>query len=543
MPPPTDTAAASEPVRLDHQFSLDQDALASSLTVMAGAPSLLHRLQRGRPVSVAVLGASVAQSGGCYDRAKRCHDWSRGAKRGFIVRFMELLNRTWPQAHSLKNSATDATPPQMLLDCLYSLVPPSPHLIVLEFGSMGRHVEPVRTELLVRLLLRLPSNPSLVFVTVREWCASSHLGFGHEVPSYGRNQTTRHSQAEAFFEAMCHRYGQSCLSYFRACERGYYAEPQEPNFTRKAIGRDCLHPEKGTHGTAYMTDMLVHWLRQAMLRNDPVTVGRVATSTVAGLPPPLMRSDNLNTAKAALHARSDRCYRFGVPGTTGLQSKSQQKFESVPWRTAHCSSLTQPLERCMDPGPTECPTQTSMRNFQPRGWVYCSRALVDTGDGQLRSSKLSPGTTARVPGATMEFALDTSSQISSRAGGRGVQSLTSRPPLHASVEHVQMRLTYLQSYERHGIVQLTCVRGCTCAEQRIDAHTPPASGRRNESVFAQQKFAVAGRTRRCELRLQLLEETSSGGHMFKVKDLSLGSNDAALLEDAGMATFTTGGLR
>ena len=81
------------------------------------------------------------------------------------------------------------------------------------------------------------------------------------------------------------------------------------------------------------------------------------------------------------------------------------------------------------------------------------------------------------------------------------------------------------------------------AEQRIDAHTPPASGRRNESVFAQQKFTVAGRTRRCELRLQLLEETSSGGHMFKVKDLSLGSNDAALLEDAGMATFTTGGLR
>ena len=95
--------------RLAHNYTLDQAALERSLTHL-GDPRLLQplfqRLQAGRPVTVGVLGASVAQNGGCTSQpGKRCmafrglkplhRMWGeRAPHKGFAVRLLELLNST-----------------------------------------------------------------------------------------------------------------------------------------------------------------------------------------------------------------------------------------------------------------------------------------------------------------------------------------------------------------------------------------------------------------------------------------------------------------
>ena len=58
--------------------------------------------------------------------------------------------------------------------------------------------------------------------------------------------------------------------------------------------------------------------------------------------------------------------------------------------------------------------------------------------------------------------------------------------------------------------------------QRVDAHKTDAH--RNVSVFLQHAFELRGQTSECALQLQILEETSSGGHKFKVRTVTLSTN-------------------
>lgn len=154
-------------------------ALEASLAHLSSAQSLhdssfFQRLRAGKPVSVGVLGASVAQQGGCLEQpGQRCMLSSR---RGYYVRAFKSLNLTWPNAdHQLHNGAVDATPAQMFLSCLLPLLPATgPHLVFLEFGSMARALRGhfAEMEMLVRRLLGLPSRPLLVFTTVPSWSTS-----------------------------------------------------------------------------------------------------------------------------------------------------------------------------------------------------------------------------------------------------------------------------------------------------------------------------------------------------------------------------------
>ena len=85
---------------------LDPDALQRSVARMASPRSLsplFARLSRGEPISFGLIGASVAQNGGCLSQSyKRCFDyrgvsrvkmaWGEPRKRkfkGWAVRFLE----------------------------------------------------------------------------------------------------------------------------------------------------------------------------------------------------------------------------------------------------------------------------------------------------------------------------------------------------------------------------------------------------------------------------------------------------------------------
>ena len=107
---------------------LDNVSLDSGISLL-GQPwaldRLFARLTAGNPVTIGVLGASVAQNAGCLDQGKsRCMSYNGrkgAAKKGWAVRLLEAINATWPHAsHRISNGALDATPVSIASSCLFS---------------------------------------------------------------------------------------------------------------------------------------------------------------------------------------------------------------------------------------------------------------------------------------------------------------------------------------------------------------------------------------------------------------------------------------
>ena len=523
---------------------LDDAALARSLTFLGDARPFIRKLDAGRPVSLGLLGASVGQEGGCIaQRGKRCLTWSgclpewrpanrswrpgkkcrlADQRRGWFVRLLDTINETWPSAsHRLLNGASDAVPAQTFHQCLLSHLPPSPDLILLEFGSMARHLHLQATEALVRRLLALPSSPHLVFLTVRELCPTAHLGFGHPVPDYAPQQKTVHSWAEASFEKLARHYGQSSLSYYHAIAPLFHANAT--NFTRADVAADCLHPSKGRRGSGYMASMLTNWLRAA--RRDAAAATREPARQSDALPPPLHAKLSMEKYTSS----DDHCFGFAphaamhtppiwgthvsAPSTAAWDTDACPPLPPPPpppsrrckaARSRHCISLrrrsnSSSLAQC-----GACPVGEGRPNATldaiPKGWFFCDHALVRRGDLFVRG-KISPGVLSLRPGATLDMRVPPAEV--SRAN----------PCLHKSKD-ARLRLHYLTSYEHMGAAQLSCVGSCACEERRVEALN--AEGR--ASVFEGLELAAHGSLHNCTLRARLLGDSGSVGK-FKIARL------------------------
>ena len=171
-----------------------------------------------------MLGASVGQYGGCLRYKNdpsvgdgRCSSYSNG----YMVQLLTEANKSWPNAgHRLENGAASATPPQNLLGCLFSFLSPLANVIVLEFGSMAGYVELKGVEMIVRTLLSLPSQPALVFLSVRNWCKTKncHHPLGANISHWvrPRQQRSPYSDVERSLLDLCRHYDLSCLSQFDA---------------------------------------------------------------------------------------------------------------------------------------------------------------------------------------------------------------------------------------------------------------------------------------------------------------------------------------
>ncbi len=562
-------ARAPETMRspLGHNYSLDHASLARSL-VHLGDPSRFQRLhadlQAGRPLTVGVIGASVAQNGGCINQpGQRCmfyngrvpvrmEAWNdRRLHKGFAVRLVDLLNATWPRSRpTLVNAAQDATPAQNTLPCLFTHLPRHVGLVVIEFGSLALHLRMTAAEAIVRKLLGIRPPPVIVFLTIRGLCKRTkqqtpetiRYTLGSHWELYTRSDVTAWSRAEQEFGKLCVHYGLSCLSLFEATHDHMLA--RRPGFTLQDVSLDCLHPSLGRFGTDYLFDLLVNWLERGLgLRAEERRLRRgllpaKETGAVASLPDP-MHALNRHPAPDGV------CYTFGERGKK--RSAISQRMANIEWSTAQCrddaprlhdaDALLHDEISCEPVNQTGCPGSSPRRHLAPRpGFGFCDRALGGRGAGK-EGGKISPGTLALMPGARnlalrenqparisclkslacakfgpgalLEFAPDTRVQASGAA----------EDPQYK----VQAGLEYLISYEGMGRSLLRCVRHCSCKEQRLDAHS--TSRVHNESVFVRHFFTIRGASARCSLSLLLLNESSSGGHKFKVRSLFIASGD------------------
>ena len=159
-------------------------------------------------------------------------------------------------------------------------------------------------------------------------------------------------------------------------------------------------------------------------------------------------------------------------------------------------------------------------------WMHC---LVFNG-------KPSPAATALSPGATLLIPLPTdwlpAAPRPEREGSNANAERTISTGAYetdsdeAPVIAFNVTLQYLRSWRDVGQVSLMCVGSCECARQVIDGYV--VDPERNATVFGEFTFPVNYRpitllrpafAPLCALRLRVREETTSGGHLFRVRDV------------------------
>jgi hypothetical protein len=544
---------------------------------MLGFPYALHplfsQLQAGKPITIAVLGASVGQNGGClHQQGKRCMEF-RGKGHtpvGFAVRLLRYINQTWPADHRINNAALDGTGVEHISRCIAGAVAHSgAHLVIAEWGSMALHTTHSlpSIERVARIILSQPSPPVLLHLSVHEWCSQrvtprSLYTVGDVLKGSLRNwiyPDTPWAAVEEESTRVSRHYGHPSLSVHAALAP--HVLSGEAGFSLRDItGDDCLHPVNGRRGVDYVEALLVHWLERARRlwrmahreRRDllqPPRAGRMGGSSV--LPPPLHPSnegtrfdtrcyafvhERMTRASQMIMARAAWCSHSETadPAHEGLQTSvhdavadrladkqllsdvhwsgggASQRAAAACWASEHASCK---LEPSGGKGGRASP-QPQRDKAQAAYEAFVSRPphrWFHCGISLgARRRKISDGVVAVVPGATLRARVD---------------------PIESA--EAEVRLEHLVSYEGMGTVRLECSRGCECHEQLIDAHR--TNGIRNVSVFLSHTFTARAPRRQhaalaerkgkqpmaCELLLTLLERTSSGAHKFKVRSITV----------------------
>ena len=526
--------------------TLDRTTLDRSVRVLGSASSLdplFRRLTAGRPITLGVVGASVAQNGGCLDQdQKRCMFYSgiNGRAKGWAVRLLEHINKSFPHArHAINNSAKDATPVKTYAHCLFSHLPSQVHLVVAEWGSMGNHNHNhlPSIERVAQSLLQLPSKPVVLHFGVHEWCTQKisprelyHTGdelFGRTTSGFVYPDTPW-ARVELESTRVCQHYSQPCISMKEALEP--HALNAQPGFSlRDLTGDDCLHPANGRHGVEYAAQMLTHWFDHALDLWSRATIKRRLR-----LRPWI--------APHALHLENEapstptRCYAFKWGSGDMLWNRNQGlhplewcslqpstafkdrngEGSCTPGMLAHkperdvCASGQILADGAAKDSDRKLMSDIAYGRFMaspPALWFWCPVSLSPV------RRKPSDGVVAVTPGATMLLRVD-AFLLEATNGAEQTQQARGR----IGETGATLLLEHLVSYEGMGRVRVHCQAGCSCKAQTIDAHRLDET--RNTSVFVETPLAVRASARqRCELRLTLLRASSSGAHKFKMRGL------------------------
>ena len=143
-----------------------------------------------------------------------------------------------------------------------------------------------------------------------------------------------------------------------------------------------------------------------------------------------------------------------------------------------------------------------LKVVQSDGWLL----KVDYKDSR-GNLHIKPGYVAKTAGATITF------------------EVNSRFPELPGERSGQLVITSTTSYDGWGTVHVSCVSGCTCDGADIDAMHA-------ERTSLQTLHEVHGVTQHpaCHVRFEVLRNSSSGGHKFKISTLSVQIEDHDLRE-------------
>lgn len=104
-----------------------------------------------------------------------------------------------------------------------------------------------------------------------------------------------------------------------------------------------------------------------------------------------------------------------------------------------------------------------------------------------------------------------------------VNSAVLPPASNASdTAKVMLAVSYLRSYSDVGKARVECIAGCTCESKTLDAKNV-----RPTSELHTERMEI-GPAAVCMLRLTILQETSTGGHKFRLASLAVHKADKVL---------------
>ena len=525
---------------------------------------ILERLRAGLPLKIGVLGASVAMEGGCQERYQphlRCADFDgrhpnarrafqkqfqRPTARGFMLRALDVLNASWPNAeHRIYNAAADGWTAPAQEACLLSGLPMDIDLVFMEFSSIYTDVsaQHAAAERILRRVLRFPSVPAVIMLQVSAWCDKTPSSSPHRTHNDVVEWLKTWERWERPFEMMCLTYGIQCISLRAALVDDVLA--RRPGFLLGDLAADCAHPSDSTFGAQYLGDIVAHHLNASIWRAGSARSLQPTPARVLR-PPVLQRKNSKSGARSWADKKTDqttwRCYQLphrpdrplvgnvswecqgGVCGDWSLQNPLYGKLNKEPledWQLAKWERNNDakkmmrwyPLalqgQSVAKPDLLGCPALRDCVLARGRGasavnghrdvdqrfrqclsgrehWQYCSRTIA------LRSVR-KPGLVSFVPGATLVVELDTTVPS---ATGSGVA-----------------QVHYLASYDGMGRARISCVSGCTCASHIVDALQE-----QNTSVAVVDQFPVSPSP---ACRLHIVNLGSATGELAKWKLLSV----------------------
>ncbi|WIA09726.1 hypothetical protein OEZ85_009106 [Tetradesmus obliquus] len=149
---------------------------------------------------------------------------------------------------------------------------------------------------------------------------------------------------------------------------------------------------------------------------------------------------------------------------------------------------------------------------KPRQWTWQDAAVQD---GTRRYCDhyncYRMGLTANRPGSALTLTVDTSS---------AVQRVAQQPKLYpaAALNKVQLAVLYTQVPRgKLGITRLSCVANCVCGEIEMDGIAADGDG---SAALAAGRTEVTSHPQ-CVIRIEVLDKTSSGGHVFIVQGIAV----------------------
>jgi hypothetical protein len=505
---------------------------------------LFRRLRRGLPVQTMAIGSSVTGAmGGCtHGLSPNCPNHCGGecyniARRGsgWLRRFSDWLDVRWPvdhrnsstgrRSHSAYNGGKGATHFEHYASCLDSYLPGGPvHLFVLE-ATLPPGAEACqaidRMKAIERLLETLHARePRPAVLLLRSLCAWD---------SQARGQACIFNA----LHGMAHRYGAPFVDLRAASFEGdalrRHAQSTFGNstpyparvgrFTPRALLKDDIHP--GPTGEAVIADVLAYALLRAQ------AVARRAAFAAAAATGGTRRHSSAG-AGAGVGDGAPR----GATGVAAGNVTRRFTYDCFAFEGWKQQSEVLTATKVFVGGllrPAHVPLS--------RGWAYTLRGDTVAGSPN-EQAKLKPGLLATHAGAVAEVAV-----VMKRRSSGGAQPF--------------VVLEYLRAARQMGRVNVSCLLGCSCASQVIDAHSAPTRGGRVFHGPAQHVAHVlrvqllpSGRALRtgeeqawpgraegaaddaepeataeattCTLRVALLNASSSDGHSFKLVGLQVG---------------------
>ena len=501
-----------------------------------GFARLFSRLHAGKPVRVLAFGTSVTGvAGGCTHSLlpyceSCCGTRSYGphaARRehgGFLRVAFHWINSTWPHAeHRLYNGGRPgAGGLGNFVGCLSSWIPEAIDLFLLEVGGTGSSNDAI--ERLARDVYRLRPRTHMPAIAIYDmwnfrWRGSlpGSRASHRSNRQFASGTTTAELPPSSGFTtvpfggALARYYGWPVVSehdslYLEFVEgRNGLIRSAAPPTTQRAkppwqvLKPDLVHPSMdAAHIYGDLISIMLYQAYELWRILGPHAPMRIhAALRSSQLPPPLVVSAE-GDGDVSL-----ACFTFDAARLTG-----------------------DPKLNAPDAHMIDAEGGLSPHVLTNRGWQYVRKVRASA-----RANK--PGLLAVSAGAILELrVLPLERNIAGKAVAHHARvSLTPRT--------IWMRLRYLVSYERHGTVRVTCTDGCTCAEHTLNAHQPA----RRESVEMVDEFSASialptsgkasvdaadrGGAGSCALRLEVLRESTSAGHEFKITRLVVNAMRAA----------------